>query len=91
MATLVDGNLAAEENENDIRAFFERFGTLTSVRHISRRGLAYVELDDEAANAAIEGLCGEQLKGRTLDVAMDRPPGGGRPGGGGRRRGRGRR
>ncbi len=89
MATLFVGNLAADVNENDLRAVFEPYGTLTSVRHISRRGLAYVELDDEAANAAIEGLRGEQLKGRTLDVAMDRPAGG-RPGGG-RRRGRGRR
>ncbi len=90
MATLFVGNLAADVDENDLRAVFEPYGTLTSVRHISRRGLAYVELDDEAANAAIEGLRGEQLKGRTLDVAMDRPAGG-RPGGGGRRRGRGRR
>lgn len=90
MATLFVGNLAADVNENDLRAVFEPYGTLTSVRHITRRGLAYVELDDEAANAAIEGLRGVQLKGRTLDVAMDRPPGGGRPGGG-KRRGRGRR
>ena len=89
MATLFVGNLAADVNENDLRAVFEPYGTLTSVRHITRRGLAYVELDDEAANAAIEGLRGVQLKDRTLDVALDRPAGGGRPGG--RRRGRGRR
>ena len=39
--------------------------------------------------AAVEGLRGTQLKGRTVEVVIDRRPPGGRPGG--RRRGKGRR
>lgn len=89
MATLFVGNLSPEVTDGDLRTVFEPFGRVTSVRLISRRRLAYVELEQDAANAAIDGLRGTQLKGRTIDVVMDRPPPTGRPGG--KRRGRGRR
>ena len=87
MTTLFVGNLSPEVTDSDLRAVFETYGRVTSLRHLSRRGLAYIELDTEAAHAAIDGLRGTQLKGRTVDVGLDRPSGG-RPG---RRRGKGRR
>ena len=87
MATLFVGNLSPEVTDSDLRAVFETYGRVTSVRLVSRRRLAYVELDLEAAHAAVDALTGTQLKGRTVDVVLDRASGG-RPG---RRRGRGRR
>ena len=87
MTKLFVGNLSSEVSDSDLRALFEQYGRVTSVRLVPRRGLAFVELEPEAASAAVEALRGQQLKGRTLDVALDQA-GGGRPG---RRRGRGRR
>ncbi len=78
MATLFVGNLSPEVTESDLRSVFEEYGRVTSLRLVSRRGLAYVQLDQEAADAAVEALRGTQLKGRTMDVALDTS--GGRPG-----------
>ncbi len=87
MTRLFVGNLSPEVTDSDLRAVFETYGRVTSLRLVSRRRLAYVELDMDAAQAAVEALSGTQLKGRTIDIAVERPSGG-RPG---KRRGRGRR
>ena len=84
VATLFIGNLAPEVSDSDLRAVLEPFGRVTSIRLMSRRGLAYVELEPDAAQAALDGLRGQQLKGRTVDIALERASGG-RPG---KRRGR---
>ena len=85
MTTLFVGNLPSEISDSELRTLFETYGKVTSVRLMARRGMAYIELDAEAANAAIDALRGTQLKGRTVDIALDRSSPGGRPG---RRRGR---
>lgn len=90
MATVFVGNLSQEVTDSDLRRVFSEYGKITSLRLISRRGFAFVELSPEAADAAVEGLRGSQLKGRTVDIALDTSSGGGRPGGA-RRGGRGRR
>ncbi len=79
MATVFVGNLSPEVTDSDLREIFGAYGKIGSLRLMSRRGLAYVELDPEAADAAVDGLRGTQLKGRTVDVVLDRPFGG-RPG-----------
>ena len=84
VTTLFVGNLAPEVSDSDLRAVFEAYGRITSIRLMSRRGLAYVELDPEGAKAALDGLRGQQLKGRTVDIALDTSSGN-RPG---RRRGK---
>ena len=76
MATVFIGNLSPEVTEHDLHEVFGPYGRVTSVRLISRRGFAFVELSPEAAAAAVEGLRGVQLKGRTMDAAIDRSPGG---------------
>lgn len=90
MSTIFVGNLPAEASEAELRALFEPFGAIQSLRLVSRRRIAFVELAPEAADAAIEGLRGKQLSGRTLDVALEGGaggrPGGFRPGGRSRRR-----
>ena len=87
MTTVFVGNLSPDVSESDLRAAFEPYGRITSLRLVSRRRLAYVELAPEAAYAAVDALRGAQLKGRTVDVVLEESSGG-RPS---RRPGRGRR
>ena len=86
MATLLVGNLAPDVTDGDLRHVFEEFGRVTSVRLVTRKRLAHVEPDEDAAESAVAGLRGTQLKGRTLDVVIDESGGGG-----GKRRRKGRR
>ncbi len=90
MATVFIGNLSPEVSDTDLREIFGAYGKITSIRLMSRRGLAFVELSPEGASAAVEALRGVQLKGRTVDVALERSTGvrpkGGRRGRGGSRR-----
>ncbi len=94
------GNLSREVTDEDLRKLFEGFGQVTSVNIIKDkfsgepRGFGFVEMPGKAeAQAAINGLNGKELKGRTLNVSEARPRTerreGGRGGGGGRE-GRGR-
>ena len=84
MTTLFLGNLSPEVTDSDLRAILERYCKVTSMRHMARRGIAYVEVDPAGAEAAVDALRGVQLKGRTIDVVLEQASGG-RPG---RRRGR---
>ncbi|MCK4250090.1 RNA-binding protein [candidate division WOR-3 bacterium] len=89
------GNLSYETTEEDLRVAFEAFGKVESATIIKdkysdrSKGFGFVEMPTAAeAQAAIEGLNGKDLKGRTLNVNEARPrteggKGGGR--GGGRR------
>lgn len=86
MPTVFVGNLAGNVTDSDLRTLFERFGKINSLRHVRRRGIAYIELEEDAANTAVAELRGTQLNDRTLDIALDQG-GGGKPGGR-RRKGR---
>jgi RNA recognition motif-containing protein len=91
------GNLSFDTTDDQLRQAFEGFGEVSSVNIIKdkytgeSRGFAFVEMSDqEAATAAISGVNGQDLNGRTLNVNEARPRtdrGGG--GGGGGRGGRG--
>jgi RNA recognition motif-containing protein len=88
-------------DEDTLRKAFEAHGTVDSVNIVTDRdtgrprGFGFVEMsNDTEAKAAIEGLNGKELDGRTLNVneARPRPEGGrnrrgGGGGGGGFRRG----
>jgi RNA recognition motif-containing protein len=87
------GNLAREVTEEDVRQAFAAFGQVASVTILKdrfsgeSRGFGFVEMPAKAeAEAAITGLKGKELKGRTLNVNEARPRSEG-PGGGGRRGG----
>lgn len=99
------GNLSREVTEEDLRQAFGSFGQVASATIIKDkfsgepRGFGFVEMPArDEAQAAIAGLNGKELKGRTLNVNEARPrteggrgggergrSGGGRSGGGGRR------
>ena len=87
------GNLPREANETDLQEAFQPFGQVTSTTIIKdkfsgeSRGFGFVEMPSKAeAQAAITGLDGKDLKGRTLSVNEARPRPEGRGGGGGGRR-----
>jgi RNA recognition motif-containing protein len=84
------GNLAREVTEDDLRQAFAAFGQITSVNIIKdkfsgqSRGFGFVEMPGRAeAQAAIAGMNGKELKGRTLNVNEARPQSERREGGGG--------
>jgi RNA recognition motif-containing protein len=91
--TLYVGNFPYDVTEADLRELFQPYEPLTEVRMMGNRGFAFIELDAEAAQQAIDQLNGQDFRGRPLTVNEARPRtdrgGGGRggPGGGGGGRG----
>jgi RNA recognition motif-containing protein len=81
MTTIYVGNLPFNATEPDLRALFERHGTVESVKLINDRetgkprGFGFVEMAQADAQAAIEALNGQQLGGRPLRIneAQERP------------------
>jgi RNA recognition motif-containing protein len=74
------GNLAFTTTEDDIRQRFEQYGVVDKVNVITDRdtgrakGFGFVEMPDTAAaKAAIQGLQGKELAGRTLTVNEAKP------------------
>jgi len=95
------GNLSNSATEDDLRQAFEAFGQVSNINIIKdrfsgeSRGFGFVEMPTKTeAEAAIEGLNGQEINGRAVNVNEARPKadnrrsGGG--GGGGGRGGRGR-
>lgn len=92
------GNLPYSVRDQDMQTAFAAFGEVVSARVMMERdtgrskGFGFVEMADDAqAQAAIAGMHGQELGGRTVVVnearpAEQRPPreGGGYGGGGGR-------
>jgi len=84
------GNLPFSATEAEVSELFEKHGEVHSVALITDRdtgrprGFGFVEIDDGAAQAAIDALNGYELNGRALNVneARERPRGGGGGGGG---------
>jgi RNA recognition motif-containing protein len=74
------GNLAFSTTDHDLRQLFESYGAVDKVNIITdrdtgrSRGFGFVEmLDSAAAKAAIQGLQGTDLGGRTLNVNEAKP------------------
>jgi cold-inducible RNA-binding protein len=85
------GNLSSDTTVEDLRMLLECFGQVADVRLDRFPGQATAEMPNKTtAREAIEGLDGQNLKGRDLEVSeMQERTGsrrGGRAGGGGGRR-----
>jgi len=78
VSTVFVANLSPDVTDSDLRQLFGTYGKIRSLRVVGRRGLAFVELKPDAAEAAVEALKGTEFKGRTLDVVLEQG-GGGRP------------
>jgi len=89
MKKLYVGNLPFTATDEEVTAMFGQHGTVHSVALINDRetgrprGFGFVEMDDDAAMAAMQALDGSDVGGRALRVneAQERRRGGG--GGGG--------
>lgn len=88
------GNLSFDTSESELQAAFAAFGNVSTARIATDRdsgrprGFGFVEMSDEAeAKAAIAGLNGRELQGRTLTVNEARPREDRGGGGGGNRGG----
>ena len=75
------GNMSYDTSESKLQELFAAHGEVTSVsvvtdRHTGRpRGFAFVEMaTDEAAQAAIAALNGQEIDGRQLKVNVANPP-----------------
>jgi RNA recognition motif-containing protein len=74
------GNLPWSSTEDEVRAAFEAYGQVSSVKLIEDRetgrprGFGFVEMDDDAAALdAIEALDGKDFGGRNLKVNEAKP------------------
>jgi RNA recognition motif-containing protein len=74
------GNLNWQTTEADLQTAFEAFGQVSSVTIIKdkytgqSRGFGFVEMaDDTEGQAAIDGLNGKEIDGRTLRIDLARP------------------
>jgi len=91
------GNLANSATEDDLRQAFEAYGEVSNINIIKdrfsgeSRGFGFVEMPTKTeAEAAIEGLNGQEIQGRAVNVNEARPrTENRRSGGGGGRGGRG--
>jgi len=73
------GNLSYTTTEDELEELFTTYGdvmscTIPTDRESGRtRGFAFVEMSEEDAAKAIEGLNGQELGGRDLQVNEARP------------------
>lgn len=74
------GNLSHDATEVDLRQAFEAFGQVESINIVKdrfsgeSRGFAFVEMPSRSeAQAAITGLSGKTVKGRSVTVDEARP------------------
>lgn len=79
------GNLPYSATEDELRTAFSQHGNVHSVKLITDRetgkprGFAFVEMDAQDADGAVEAMNGHQMGGRPLRVnlAQERAPRGG--------------
>jgi len=74
------GNLPYTVTEGDLREAFEAFGSVTSAAVITdkfsgqSKGFGFIEMSDNSeADAAIKGLNGSNMQGRSLKVNEAKP------------------
>lgn len=94
MTNIYVGNLSFDMTEAGLQEAFEAFGAVDVAKVVMdratgrSRGFGFVEMpNDQEAQAAIEGLNGTEIGGRTVTVNVAKPKADRGGGGGGRDRG----
>jgi RNA recognition motif-containing protein len=73
------GGVSYSTTQDGLKQAFEKFGTVISAQIIMdkmtgrSRGFGFVEMEDDAADAAINGMNGVELDGRKLMVNEAKP------------------
>ena len=76
MSELYVGNLLYEVTTDEVRALLEPFGAIEAIDLLTKPGpgrphaYAFVQMERQAAEAAIQALDGSQFMGRTLRVEL---------------------
>jgi cold-inducible RNA-binding protein len=80
MLNIYIGNLSFDTSESDLQAAFATYGSVSAARVATdrdtgrARGFGFVEMANDAeGQAAIRGLNGSELQGRTLTVNQAKP------------------
>ncbi len=81
MKSIYVGNLSFDTTPEQLRELFSMHGEVKSVKVVSDRytgkprGFAFVEMDDEVVESAINAVDGTELEGRSLKVNLAKPRG----------------
>jgi RNA recognition motif-containing protein len=79
MKNIYVGNLPWSTTEDDLRRTFGQYGEVQSAKVIMdretgrSRGFGFVEMEDDAADQAIQALNGQDMGGRGLKVNEAKP------------------
>ena len=79
MKKLFIGNLPATANQEEIQNLFSEFGTVRSLKLVTDifsgqcKGFGFVAMEGHEARAAIAGLNGKDLNGKTMKVGFESP------------------
>ncbi len=79
MKTIFVGNLPWSSTESELQTIFSQFGEVVSARIVTdkfsgrSKGFGFVDMEDEAAEKAIQGMAGYKLKDRELTVNEAKP------------------
>ncbi len=67
------GNIESSVTENELKELFSEFGTVTDIRVIGDKGIAFMEMSTQMeAEEAKKELHGRDFKGRSLKVSEAR-------------------
>ena len=81
MKSIYVGNISYDMTSERLRELFSEHGDVKSVKLVNDRytgkprGFAFVEMDDEAAESAINATDGVEFDGRSLKVNLAKPRG----------------
>ncbi len=79
MKTIFVGNLPWSSTEAELQTIFSQFGEVVSARIVTdkfsgrSKGFGFVDMEDDAAEKAIQGMAGYKLKDRELTVNEAKP------------------
>jgi len=68
------GNLPFKVEESEIKALFEQYGTVESIKLVTdritgrKKGFGFIEMDDAGGQMAIDSLNEKEFQGRNLKV-----------------------
>jgi len=68
------GNLPFKAEESDVKALFEQYGTVESIKLVTdkvtgrKKGFGFIEMDDAGGQMAIDSLNEKEFQGRNLKV-----------------------
>ncbi len=81
MKSIYVGNISDETTSESLRALFSEHGEVKSVKLINDRysgeprGFAFVEMEDDGAESAVDATNGMEVNGREIKVNLAKPRG----------------